>query len=354
MSEKTVLNRLTIIENYVRGIYCKLTENVISTLNELTVKTKKPYTVTGTGNGIVVSPPLLVPMTTTEIKKQMLLVNYFNIADPATINSLEGYQVPGSLNTSVIGALSTLSYNNVDVLVLTAGSNFSIPTTVNKVFFPSLKYILGQNNFGFSPSGIGLNEISMPELEYIDQTITIPNMSTLTSFALPKLKIGGITNSNLFLTTLSLPEVTQLSYTDSNTTPTTSYNFPKLKILRSLNITGTKNSLTTISLPIVEWVTSTSGITFPSSAPALTSFTFGSSLKGYGSFTTNFVTTSNSLNQASVDNILISLAKLDGTNGTALLSGRTITITGSSATPSAAGLIAKATLVSRACTVTTN
>lgn len=351
MSEKTVLNRLTIIENYVKGIYCKLTENVISTLNELTVKTKRPYTVTSTGNGIVISPPLLVPMTTAEIKKQMLLVNYFNIVDPATINSLEGYQVPGSLNTSVIGALSTLSYNNIDVLALTAASNFSIPTAINKVFFPSLKHILGQSNFGFTTTGIGLNEISMPELEYIDLTITIPNMSTLTSFALPKLKIGGITNSNLFLTTLSLPEVTQLSYTDSNTTPTTSYNFPKLKILRSLNITGTKNSLTTISLPVVEWVGS---ISFPTSAPALTSFTFGSSLKGYGSFTTNFVTTSNSLNQASVDNILISLAKLDGTNGTALLSGRTITITGSSATPSAAGLIAKATLVSRACTVTTN
>lgn len=352
MSEKTVLNRLTIIENYVRGIYCKLTENVISTLNELTVKTKRPYTVTSTGNGIVILPPLLVPMTTAEIKKQMLLVNYFNIVDPATINSLEGYQAPGSLNTIIVGALPTLSYNNVDFLALTGGTYFPIPATVKKVFFPSLKYILGQSNFSFTTSEIGLNEISMPELEYIDQTITIPSISTLTSFALPKLKIGGIGNNNPFLTTLSLPEVTRLSYVDPNTTPTTSYNFPKLKILRYLNIKGTKTSLTTISLPIVEWVAE--AIAFPTVSPALTSFTFGSSLKGYGSSTSNFVTTSNSLNQASVDNILISLAKLDGTNGTDRLSGRIITITGNSATPSAAGLIAKATLVSRACTVTTN
>jgi hypothetical protein len=64
--------------------------------------------------------------------------------------------------------------------------------------------------------------------------------------------------------------------------------------------------------------------------------------------------TSCALNQTSVDNILVQLAKLDGTNGTTLLSNRTITITGTSSAPSATGNAAKATLVARGCTVTTN
>jgi hypothetical protein len=42
------------------------------------------------------------------------------------------------------------------------------------------------------------------------------------------------------------------------------------------------------------------------------------------------------------------------TNGTTLFSTRTVTITGTSSTPSATGLAAKATLVARGCTVTTN
>jgi hypothetical protein len=51
---------------------------------------------------------------------------------------------------------------------------------------------------------------------------------------------------------------------------------------------------------------------------------------------------------------LVQLAKLDGTNGTTLLSNRIITITGTSSAPSATGNAAKATLVARGCIVTTN
>jgi hypothetical protein len=64
--------------------------------------------------------------------------------------------------------------------------------------------------------------------------------------------------------------------------------------------------------------------------------------------------TSAALNQASVDSILVALAALDGTNGTTIFSNRIVTITGTSATPSATGLSAKATLVARGCTVTNN
>jgi hypothetical protein len=61
------------------------------------------------------------------------------------------------------------------------------------------------------------------------------------------------------------------------------------------------------------------------------------------------------LDQASVDGILVRLAALDGTNGTTAYSSKTILLNGgTSATPSATGIAAKATLVARGCTVTTN
>ena len=61
------------------------------------------------------------------------------------------------------------------------------------------------------------------------------------------------------------------------------------------------------------------------------------------------------LNQASVDSILVSLAALDGTNGTTAYSSKTILLNGgTSSAPSATGLAAKATLQARSCTVTTN
>jgi len=172
---------------------------------------------------------------------------------------------------------------------------------------------------------------------------------------MPSLKVinSVLANSNVALQTLILPELLYGRFTDSTNSAIQSVNLPKVKYLGSLTLTGTKNFLTSIQLPVIEYCGT---ITFPTVSVSLSTFTFGSSLKFYGNNNTtgNFITTSNALNQASVDNILISLANLDGTNGTTAFSTRTVTVTGTSATPSAAGLVAKATLVSRGCTVTTN
>jgi hypothetical protein len=140
------------------------------------------------------------------------------------------------------------------------------------------------------------------------------------------------------------------SFSDIVNSVMTSYSFPKLKLIEgSFSLAGTKSSLTSISFGALEAITST--FTMPTTATSLTSFSFANTLKLFAS---NFVTTSNSLNQASVDNILIRLAALDGTGGTLAYSSRTVTITGGAATPSAAGLAAKAILVGRGCTVTNN
>ena len=52
--------------------------------------------------------------------------------------------------------------------------------------------------------------------------------------------------------------------------------------------------------------------------------------------------------------ILVRLAALDGTAGTTTYSSKTVSILGTSSTPSATGLAAKAVLQARSCTVNTN
>lgn len=87
----------------------------------------------------------------------------------------------------------------------------------------------------------------------------------------------------------------------------------------------------------------------------ITGLTFGTS----GTTKTiqmNFTASGCPLNQTSVDNILQTFASLDGTNGTTVYSGRTITLNGLCAAPSAAGSGFRTTLTGagRLCTVLVN
>jgi hypothetical protein len=115
-------------------------------------------------------------------------------------------------------------------------------------------------------------------------------------------------------------------------------------------------ALTTISFGAIERIgtTTTTGNVFSliTATGAITTLTIPNTLKQIGKGGGNVVLTSCALNQTSVDNLLIRLAALNGTNGTTAFSNRTVTITGTSSAPSATGLAAKATLVARGCTVT--
>lgn len=97
-----------------------------------------------------------------------------------------------------------------------------------------------------------------------------------------------------------------------------------------------------------------SSLSLTTGTAALTTLTFGA-VGVTKRIDGNIIITSAALNQASVDGILARLVALDGTSGTTLYTGaKTVTITGTSSTPSAAGLTNKATLVGRGITVTTN
>jgi hypothetical protein len=137
----------------------------------------------------------------------------------------------------------------------------------------------------------------------------------------------------------------------------TTLSLPKLTTVGGNFNPNTMASLTTLSLPAIEYINQTNNpnaIAINSGTGALSSFSWNTGLKMVGATVGNVLFTSCALNQASVDNILVRLAALDGTAGTTAFSSRTVTITGTSATPSSTGLSAKATLVARGCTVTHN
>lgn len=129
----------------------------------------------------------------------------------------------------------------------------------------------------------------------------------------------------------------------------TSLSFPALTDIPSpgvemLNMSGLTTLLFTALVNVDELI-------FPFGMGALTSFSVGTGLKSVGG-DVNF--TAGALDVTSVNNLLIALAALDGTNGTTLYTGHTVTIGGTSAAPTGAGATAKAALISAGNSVSTN
>ena len=214
-----------------------------------------------------------------------------------------------------------------------------------------------------SSANARLTGVEFPNLEFIGTSFSPSGMAALTSLSLPALTtVGGTFNPNSMtaLASLSLPVLTTvgINFSPSGMAALTSLSLPALTTVGGTFNPNSKAALTSLSLPAVEVIgatlTSGNAIQINNSTAALTSFTLPTTLKQVGGSAGNVTITSAALDQASVDNILERLAALDGTNGTVAFSSRTVTITDTSSTPSAAGLAAKATLVARGCTVTHN
>lgn len=205
---------------------------------------------------------------------------------------------------------------------------------------------------------IALTNLSLPELVNVGGNFTPSNMGSVT-LSFPALaNVGKDFNPyNMGANTLSFPALANVggNFTPGNMGETT-LSFPELKVVGGYFHPAGMVGLETVSLPKIERIgtglTSGNALYFDVLTDNLINFALPETLKQVGGMAGNVVFTSCKLNQASVDNILIRLAALDGTNGTVAFSNRIVTITGTSSTPSAAGLSAKATLVSRGCTVT--
>jgi len=288
---------------------------------------------------------------------------------PSTMAALTTLSTPalayvgGNYSPSTMAALTTLS---TPALAYVGGTySPSTMAALTTLSTPALAYVGGT----YSPSTmISLTSLSAPLLAYVGGTYSPVNITSLPTLSTPLLAYVGGTyspaNMNL-LTTLSVPA---LAYVGGSCSPinidvVTTISFPALTSV-GVNVARTAftsgkiapagtNALTSFTMPVIEVIGSLSGasISFISNSTSLATFTLGSSLlRVEGSVIFTFA----ALLVASVDGILVRLAALDGTGLTTAYSNKTVTITGTSATPSATGLAAKATLVARGCTVTHN
>jgi hypothetical protein len=294
---------------------------------------------------------------------------YNNTIYSGSINAINAFTVPNQAN------LLTVSASNLEQadFVWSPGT-----TALTGLHLPNLKYCNTINT-----SSTVLTNLNLSSLRY--GSLSITNASSLPALNLPNLVASnGITLSvasaltSLDLTSLAncaaititgLTSLTSINLSSLINTGAislggafTSLTFTNLQTIYGNFTIGTSSpSLTSISFPSIVRIanggTPTTAIALnTSNTAALTTFTLGSGLLQVGTTGTagSVVITSAALTQASVDNILVRLAALDGTNGTTTFSSRVVTITGTSSTPSATGLAAKTTLQGRGCTVTNN
>ena len=257
-----------------------------------------------------------------------------------------------SASVSMAGTTAALTTVTLTNLISMMGSWTLTANNLTTLSLPALVNI-GSASAGliaaFTPVGTSLATISMPSLVSVNGSFS-PTLAALTSLTLTSLTtiVGAFGLTAATLTTLSLPALTTLgaglSVVCALATTVT------LTLLATITgaVAPSFAALTTLSFPAIVSASSTWTIT----AANLVTFSLGSTLKSIGG---NFTMSGMKLNQASVDSILVSLAALDGTNGTTAYSSKTILLNGgTSSAPSATGLAAKATLQARSCTVTTN
>ncbi len=229
-------------------------------------------------------------------------------------------------------------------------SGFIISTGIRNISLPSLTgwhtklRIETPNITGFNMSGI----------RYIGATgsfATLNNVNSLSGFTF--IAGTGLTGELNFgnLEQLHIYSARTLSAFPGSDTPNTNVFFVAGSGLTSINMSGLVTGIYKVAN------SGNSGETYNTTfqCTGVTGMRFGTS----GTtklLQMNFIASGCPLNQASVDQILQTFASLDGTNSTAVYSGRTITLNGLCAAPSAAGSGFRTTLTGagRLCTVLVN
>lgn len=227
----------------------------------------------------------------------------------------------GDLTTNTNWNLSTFSLPALTTFYSSFSTNFSLCTNLSTVSLPSLSVCNGS----FAPTGHAALQLSVPNLTKVHNALTLSGSWSNVNFT----SLRSVTSS---ISMAFAPTVTSVS-------------FPALESVYEAGHQGSTSALS---------ITGT----------GITSVNFSSNLKRIGNGGAAYgvaggagiVTLSGlALSQASVNDILVKLAALDGTNGTSLFANRIISLQGgTSAAPSGAGLTAKSTLQARGCTVYTN
>jgi len=156
---------------------------------------------------------------------------------------------------------------------------------------------------------------------------------------------------------LSLPSATTVHLNWRNAPSSVSLSCPNVT---DMDIYFRDSSTTSLTMP--SSIVNYSGV-YITNNTSLTSLSLGAigTIKGITDYYNgavqieNIYLANNALNVASINAVLALLVSLDGTNGTTLYEGATVSLNGgTNAAPTGQGLIDKATLQARGCTVNTN
>lgn len=244
----------------------------------------------------------------------------------------------------------------------------NVDVTLTSINLPTVKVVAGQgfDTYGslFLPNSANLTSISLPNLvacQTIEFLAPAGNLTTLDLSSLSYIRgaFNAIysSNSGLVVPTLSFSSLVTIDTGKidmfESSPGITSVLFNNLKLfggnIINLNLPSSVTTLNFNSLEVAPNIT-----TFTLTMPGLASFGLPALKRitsfGYVQFDFNGCI----LDQTSVDNILVTLAALDGTAGTTNWTIGGINIAGGCAAPSGTGTAAAAVLVGRGISVTTN
>ena len=290
--------------------------------------------------------------------------------------------VTGTFSPNTMSALASMTFASLSNV-----ANGFTPNTMSGIVSmscPSLTTVGGN----FAPSGMNaLTNMSFPALANVGGSFSPSAMDGITLVSFPNLYSVGIDFAPTAMVAVQVASFSSLTHIGGTFGPNTMNGLTSLTVPALVTVGGnlafskmdgvyvlTFPSLTDIggavipsSMVVIEQIflgaierigaTGSNGtvIALSSGTPTLTVFSLGSNLKQVGNNGVgNVIITSAVLGQVYVDQLLVRLAALDGTNGTTTFNNRIVTIKGTSATPSPTGLAAKAVLQARGCVVTHN
>lgn len=232
----------------------------------------------------------------------------------------------------------------------------------------------------FAPSlGAAITVFSMPGLVEVTGSFSPNTMAGLTALNVGKLERAGSFSPNIMAGMLDM-DLSSLetvgAFSPNTMAAIVVLNLPKLKKVAAFSC-ATMAALNEVNLPMLTHASGgiklsnvplLPGLALPAivdmgagaggwslsadiGTAVLKSVVFGSTLKRVVGGVSISVGV---LSQISLNGILVSLASLDGANGSTRYEGKTVNLIGSGFAPTGAGLVAKSVLVERGCSVTTN
>jgi hypothetical protein len=286
---------------------------------------------------------------------------YFQVNNSGELFKYDGLWT-GALNFS--DGFSTIVSITVNNVIGATSVSFASYSNLVSVSMPSLKICTG--DFRNNSSSANQTILDLPSLVVVGGAF-LPNGNNITTLNIPLLKSVGSTFGPSGMTNLVNFNISSLKYVIGSFSPGgSSISFNNMNSLITINASslefvgsislGAMSSLTTVSFPSLVTVNGLINITSSATGSNLTNFSIGSGLKHIGG---NVTITGQKLTAASIENILVRLAALDGTSSTiSYETGRTVNLSGgtssglSALTTNASN--ARATLLARGVTVTLN